>query len=97
MDRDHSEGLELKLPEEARLDIPDDPIDANYAFAYGHHESPVLMGHYWFQGEPEVLAHNVACVDYSVAKPGGKLVAYQWDGEQELSNDKFVWVERLDG
>ena len=53
------------------------------------------MGHYWFQDTPEILAHNVACVDYSVAKPGGKLVAYRWDGEQELSNDKFVWVDRL--
>jgi len=36
----------------------------------------------------------VACLDYSVAgKSGGKLVAYRWDGEQALSNDKFVYVE----
>jgi hypothetical protein len=45
--------------------------------------------------EPEILAANVACLDYSVAsKSGGKLVAYRWDGEQELSNEKFVFVDR---
>ena len=38
------------------------------------------------------LAANIACVDYSVAKPGGKLVAYQWAREQTLSADQFVWV-----
>lgn len=48
------------------------------------------------EGEPEPLARNIACVDFSVAKPGGKLVAYRWDGEDELSSDKFVWVERVD-
>lgn len=83
-------------PEEARVNIPDDPIDGDYAFTYGYHEPPVFMGHYWFQGAPEVLAHNVACVDYSVAKPEGKLVAYQWSGEQSLINDRFIWVKRLE-
>ena len=39
---------------------------------------------------------NVACLAYSVAsEEGGKLVAYRWDGEQQLRNDKFIWVERL--
>ena len=40
------------------------------------------------------LAPNIACLDYSVAKLGGKLVAYRWDGEQTLSRDKFIWVDR---
>ena len=31
---------------------------------------------------------------YIVAKLGGKLVAYRWDGEQTLSRDKFIWVDR---
>lgn len=31
-------------------------------------------------GVPEPLAPNIACLDYSVAKPGGKLVAYRWSG-----------------
>ena len=32
---------------------------------------PVFIGHYWLSGErPELLAENVACLDYSVAKGG---------------------------
>ncbi len=52
---------------------------------------PVFVGHYWLTGTPTPLAANVACTDYSVAK-GGKLVAYCWDGETELSADKFHCV-----
>jgi len=46
------------------------------------------------EGDPVPLAPNIACLDYSVAKPGGKLVAYRWDDEQTLSRDKFIWVHR---
>ncbi|ELP30144.1 metallophosphoesterase family protein [Rhodopirellula baltica] len=53
---------------------------------------PVFVGHYWPTGTPTPLATNVACTDYSVAE-GGKLVAYRWHGETELSADKFHWVE----
>jgi hypothetical protein len=53
---------------------------------------PVFFGHYWLRAaRPTRLAPNVACVDYSVAK-GGMLVAYRWDGEAELSDEKFVKV-----
>ena len=38
---------------------------------------------------PELLAPNVACVDWSVAK-GGFLYAYRWDGEQQLQSENFV-------
>ncbi len=31
-------------------------------------------------------------MDYSVAK-GGSLCAYRWDGETELLDEKFVWVD----
>ena len=41
----------------------------------GHDEKPVFLGHYWMEGDPAPLATNIACLDYSVAKPGGKLVA----------------------
>jgi hypothetical protein len=54
---------------------------------------PVFVGHYWLSAQrPEILADNVACLDYSVAKDGF-LCAYRWQGEQELSNDNFVWVK----
>jgi hypothetical protein len=65
-------------------------VDA--AVPYPLKAKPVFFGHYWLWAErPVILAPNVACVDYSVAK-GGLLCAYRWQGEQSLSNDNFVWV-----
>ena len=59
----------------------------------GYHpaEVPVFMGHYWLKGTPGVLAPNLACVDYAVAKQG-KLVAYRWDGEATLRDENFRFV-----
>lgn len=76
-------------------DAPDvviDPDDLTTVDIYPRDAVPVFVGHYWLTGTPTPLAANVACTDYSVAK-GGKLVAYRWDGESELSADKFHWVE----
>jgi hypothetical protein len=54
---------------------------------------PVFIGHYWLLAQrPEILAENVACLDYSVAK-GGFLCAYRWNGEQKLRNENFLWVK----
>lgn len=53
--------------------------------------APVFVGHHWFAGHPAVESTKLACLDWSVGK-GGKLVAYRWDGESELRNDKLVWV-----
>jgi len=51
----------------------------------------VFFGHYWLNGDPVPYRKNVCCLDYSVAK-GGKLVAYRFDGEEELDKKKLVWV-----
>ncbi len=60
---------------------------------YPARAKPVFVGHYWLSAlRPELLAENVACLDYSVAK-GGFLCAYRWNGEQKLSNDNFVWIK----
>ena len=83
-------------PPSAQAHIPEDPIDAEHLLPYAHDWPPVFLGHYWLEGEPMPLAPNIACLDYSVAKDGGKLVAYRWDGEEELSPAKFVRVARLD-
>jgi len=77
-------------------DIPCDlPLENSViaaAVPYPTTAKPVFVGHYWLSDDrPEVLAENVACVDYSVAK-GGFLCAYRWQGEQKLSNHNFVWV-----
>ena len=54
-------------------------------------DRPTFIGHYWlpFDSAPAPLSQRVASVDYSVAK-GGPMVAYRYDGEAELSADKFV-------
>jgi hypothetical protein len=52
---------------------------------------PVFVGHYWLSAQrPTVLAQNVACLDYSVAK-GGFLCAYRWNGENRLQDENFFW------
>jgi hypothetical protein len=70
--------------------IPDLPMPEEWK-AHPYSGKPVLFGHYWFTGKPEVISPRFACVDYSVAK-NGPLVAYRWDGESELSSDKMRWV-----
>lgn len=56
-------------------------------------DRPTFIGHYWFDPKslPEPVARRVACVDYSVANKG-PLVAYRFDGEHELTADKFMAV-----
>lgn len=79
-------------PASVETHIPDDPLPGDHLVTYSHREPPVFLGHYWLEGKPEPLADNVACLDYSVAKKGGALAAYRWDGEQVLTADKFVTV-----
>ncbi len=80
--------------------IPAEPLPSSMLESvtpYPADADPVLFGHYWLRAEqPSRLEHNVACVDFSVAK-GGSLCAYRWDGESELSNDKFVFVQSKEG
>lgn len=63
---------------------------------YPDSEPPVFVGHYWLKGAPRLWTQNVCCLDYSVAKEDGHLVAYRWDGESDLSPEKFVILERLE-
>jgi hypothetical protein len=70
--------------------IPDVPMPAEWQ-AHTYAGPPVIFGHYWFTGTPTVISPKFACVDYSAANDG-PLVAYQWDGERELSSDKLNWA-----
>lgn len=59
---------------------------------YAPEEPPLFIGHYWMPEEiPHPLTHNVACLDYSVAKEG-QLCAYRFDGEERISPDRFFTV-----
>jgi hypothetical protein len=68
--------------------VPDHALPADYAGAPVT-GAPVFIGHYWMSGRPELQSPKVACVDYSAAKDG-PLVAYRWDGEQDLDAANFV-------
>jgi len=79
-----------------KLDFDDElmPEVIRTAVPYPPDAKPLFVGHYWLSGEhPELLAENIACVDYSVAK-GGFLCAYRWQGEQKLDKGQFFWVGR---
>ena len=68
-----------------------------HEIGYGKDEVPVLFGHYWFVGVAKPEANNVACLDYSVPRATGKLVAYRWSGEWELLTKHFVSVGNMTG
>ena len=81
-------------PKDALQFIPDLPLEDDYSVPYPTDEKPLFLGHYWMEGEIKPLTENIACIDFSIAKPGGKLVAYRWDGEQKIDTSKFVFVTR---
>lgn len=58
---------------------------------YSSADKKVFFGHYWLKGEPSLYKNNICCLDYSVAK-GGKLVAYRLDNENNLENNKLIFV-----
>ena len=75
--------------------IPEIAFPTDKIIGYPADAPPVFFGHYWLQGQPSVFRENVACLDYSVAKPGGSLCCYRWEGERRLSNGNFVSVPRI--
>jgi hypothetical protein len=82
-------GVVSKHPELHTVSLPKDGCPG-----YPIEDMPVFFGQYWFSGDPEPVSANAACLDYSVAKPGGRLVAYRWGGERLLETGKFVSVDR---
>ncbi len=82
----------IEIPQENLPDVvfPEPDIEI-----YGPGQKNVFVGHYWLKGEPELLAPNVCCLDYSVGK-GGELVAYRWSGEPTLTAENFVAVANQD-
>ena len=55
----------------------------------------LFVGHYWRQGQPNLIRPHLACLDYS-AVSGGKLVAYRLGQEDRLLPSNFVWVNALE-
>jgi hypothetical protein len=81
------------VPPSSTQSLPDRPFPLE-EYAYPS-DAPVLFyGHYWLDGVPSPASHNAVCLDFSVARQGGKLVAYRWDGEPVLRDDGFLFVGR---
>ena len=69
-------------------ELPDLELPTDFRYL---EDTPVLFGHYWMPGEPEITFPTAACLDFSVAR-NGYLTAYRWAGERELSNENLVYV-----
>lgn len=74
-----------------------EPLPQGLDIGYGKDEVPVLFGHYWFEGVAAPEATNVACLDYSVPRAEGKLMAYRWSGEKKILEEHFVSVGNMTG
>lgn len=68
--------------------VPDHPLPDDYLGAPVR-GCPVFVGHHWMEGEPVRMTPKLACLDWSAAK-NGPLVAYRWDGEDEIDPQRFV-------
>lgn len=78
------------VPEAERERIPDIPLPTGVQRG-ADNAVPTFVGHYWLTGTPGVQNPTTAVLDFGAGKTG-PLVAYRWDGEPALSNDKLVWV-----
>ncbi|AKU11280.1 metallophosphoesterase [Azoarcus sp. CIB] len=83
------------IEEHLRVTLPTLPLPPAARYRYPC-AKPVFFGHYWMQGDPAIQSPAAACVDFSVAKRG-KLVAYRWNGEAQLSDHAFLHVESASG
>ena len=78
-----------RASQEDLIHIPKDTLTAEILFGLDH-DKPIFVGHYWLNGTPELLSHQVVCVDYSAAKDGF-LTAYQFDTDHPaLTSANFI-------
>jgi hypothetical protein len=76
--------------DEVRARIPEQPLPHGLLPDVPSNK-PILFGHYWMRPPLKPVSRRLACVDASVAK-GGRLAAYRYCGEVELTADRFVYV-----
>jgi hypothetical protein len=82
--------LLFDCPPELKDKIMNENINPLY---YSKDNPPVFFGHYWLDDSYLVIqAANVICLDFSIAK-GGSLVAYRWNGEEQINDRHFVSVK----
>ncbi|MGD9546632.1 MAG: metallophosphoesterase [Candidatus Krumholzibacteriia bacterium] len=84
----------MLFPPGSMAGVPDAPLEDSRALELGNPgypaaDPPVFFGHYWLKGKPEIQAHNVVCLDYSVAGDGC-LAAYTHRPGESLSDAHFT-------
>ena len=68
-------------------------IPVNFNFA-SNESKLTFFGHYWQrfkEGKPFITHPKAQCLDFSVANKG-HLVAYRFEGEDQIKESHFVWV-----
>lgn len=70
-------------------------INENFT-PYDVNMPPVFFGHYWLTGTPVIQSKNAVCVDYSVAKDGGKLCGYTFNSGEMVSAANFRFVDKFE-
>ena len=85
------------IQDSIRKTLPPQDFPPDQMIGYSDSDLPVFFGHYWLDNDPSVFADNVACVDYSVGNPGGKLACYRMSEEGGLSSQNFISVQRKNG
>ena len=66
----------------------------DHTYAYDD-RIPMVFGHHWRDWEPNEhidWTEYAACVDFSAAKPDGRLVAYRWRGESRIDPSHYLDV-----
>jgi len=80
----------LPLPEFEGAAVPGDVQPCPYP----RDARPLFFGHYWLRDrKPAPIRHNLACLDYSIARDG-MLTAYRFHGSGSLVSEHFVTVPR---
>ena len=86
-----------ELKYETKSHLPDIPIPYHLITPYEIYPSdapPVFVGHYCMNQGEMIPVPNICCVDSCVANRG-KLTAYRWQGEQQLSKSNLVSVNKI--
>lgn len=78
----------ISIPNSMRL--PNNILPLN-SIENASFEKPVFLVTIGWKDGLKILNDNITCLDWSVVKSDGHLVAYRFDGEISLRNDKLVW------
>ncbi len=80
---------DLLLLPDSHLELLPNNLHMEYNNDFFPKRKPVFFGHYWREGETNILNDHCICVDYSAGK-GKDLVCYSYDTEtKEINNKNF--------